>query len=51
MGMYSEQKQTPVPRRDIDLLTLFTLKQVIQHIAEARFDVVDDVRYAQFNRV
>ena len=32
--------------RDIDLLTLFALKQVIQHVAEAIFDVVDDVRYA-----
>ena len=32
--------------RDIDLLTLFTLKQVIQHVAEAIFDVVNDVRYA-----
>jgi hypothetical protein len=45
MGMHGEQKQTPVPRRDIDLLTLCALKQVIQHIAEAICDVVDDLRY------
>jgi hypothetical protein len=37
--------------RDIDLLTLFTLKQVIQYIGEAIFDVVDDVRYVHHDDV